>query len=142
MQDIEDLKQQGYTKLMLAILEGDQAEIEDHLKTKINLDQTTDSGLNALTIAICAGETEIARSLVDVGIDIDQKDNSGLVPLHWAVLCGNRDMVAILSERSSYSQDEYPDGRTLLEVAKTAGDDEIVQALKNSAKPSPMNSSD
>ena len=87
----------GYTVLMEAAEQGDQALVDLLLKRGANVKSTNRVGWTALHNGAMNGNTGIVGDLIAAGAEANAKENfHGTTPLHWAAASGNVEVVKLL----------------------------------------------
>jgi ankyrin repeat protein len=91
-------------------------------------------GMTELHLAAYHGELDWVQNCLRGGLDVHATDQGGYTPLHWAadmgVVDGDREeIVAALIEAGADVNARCFSGRSILTVAKAAGNEEIVRQL-------------
>ena len=132
----------GTTALILAC--GVSPELAKTLLSKgADIHALTEKGQGVFTQCIVAGmmrgneeiTPEFAEFLLSKGANIDEKNTvggyKGYTPLFWAILYGETDVVKFLAEKGADVNAKADNGKTPLSIASEAGDEKIVEILKN-----------
>ena len=93
-----------------------------------------EQGLTELHLAAYHGELDWVRNCLTGGLDIHARDNGGYTPLHWVadmgVVDGQREeIVTTLIQAGADVNAIDSSGRSVLTVARDAGNGEIVRLL-------------
>ncbi len=92
----------GYTPLLLAAKNGDDAMIETLLKGGADPNQATTNGTSPLMFAAASGNVAAVKVLLDKGADIAAKERAmGETPLMFAAANGRVDVVKLLIDRGA-----------------------------------------
>ena len=121
---------QGFTPLMRAAYQGQEAEVRRLIKRRHYVNRQTTEGTTALMAAAVKGHTEAARLLIEAGADMDIQNNSGFTALMLAL--GQEKMAAfrlLLDAGADVDRQEKERGGTALIQAVVLGNEEAVLLL-------------
>jgi len=123
----------GADALSLALI-ADSEIIVNLLLNKGAPLQKTDSGLTPLMLAGKTKHLSIVKKLIAAGGEVNDTQPDGWSPLMHAVYDKNFGVVKLLVENGADISNRNSDGDTAIDIAKSLGEKEIVDCLKNSSK--------
>ncbi len=120
MEDINFQGEHGYTALMRAAKDGEEAIVRQILTLDgLDLNITNVDGNNALWNGCFADSEPIVRMLIDAGIDIDGINDNGVTALMYTASAGKEAMTRMLLEAGADRTIANVDGFTALDLAST-----------------------
>ena len=87
--------------LLTSTASGDMKEIRRLLKTGIDINAPTASGMTVLHVAARSGQMEAVELLVENGAKVDGRDKFGKTPLHCAARLGHQEIVSLLIDNGA-----------------------------------------
>lgn len=126
----------GRTALMLSVLLGNSAAMEELLKNgALEVDQKDQDGQSALALACEKGDLEAVQLLLKKGAHPNLRGKSDWTPLHYAVSKGHFKIVQALLRGGADPFLFNQLGYNAIHVAATAGNVEILEFLLTSPAP-------
>jgi hypothetical protein len=99
-----------------AVITGDLAIIEQHIKAGTDLNQKDPmGGSSPLISASVFGKYDVAEALIKAGADINQKNNEGSTALHTSAFFCHKDIVQLLLDNNIDQSIRNTYGTTALE---------------------------
>ena len=122
----------GWTPLALAAFFGRATTIERLLERGADVNAKSRNAMGNLPIhaAAAGGRTEAVAALLAGGADVNAVDVRGWTPLALAAQNGSRAIVELCLAHGADAYSRSHDGRSALDVAQVAGNDEIVALLR------------
>ena len=120
MEDINYQGDYGYTALMRAAKDGEEAIVREILKQDgLDLNITNVDGNNALWNGCFADSEAIVKMLIDAGIAIDAVNDNGVTALMYTASAGKEAMTRMLLEAGADRSIQNVDGFSALDLAST-----------------------
>lgn len=129
--DVDIADENDMTLLMVASRLGEMAIARLLIEQGAKVDRKDISGYTALFNAVMTNNNDVAKLLCQNGADINASDNYKVTPLMWATLCRDPALVKLCLELGADMSLKDIDKRTALCRAKSLGNQEIVDLLKN-----------
>jgi len=138
LSELEELKKEGYTALMLASAMGLSVTVKKYIANGANPNDVNNNGEIALMLVGVTDESrkhktvysEIVKTLVAAGANVNAKDKSGATALFSASIDGNTEVVKALISAGADVNIKAKNEVTILMVASGwNGNREIVKAL-------------
>eukprot|EP01084_Bolivina_argentea_P189106 325321_1 len=128
----------GYTKLHMAVKEGNNKELQNLINANCDLNITDNDGETALHWAAEKGYDKISQQLINANCDVNIKDNNGWTALHYAAYdktalhYAGYDKISqqIINANCDLNITDN-DGETALHYAAVKGYYKIMQQLRN-----------
>ncbi|KAI6240960.1 hypothetical protein M3Y99_00405800 [Aphelenchoides fujianensis] len=126
------LRNQENETLLIVAARCGHAEVVNHYRNEIDVDETDNDGWTALLCAAHEGHADCVRLLLEANAAIDQWDFMGWTPLMWACYKNRLEAVKVLLEYHAHIDIVgEEDGLTPLIIAAGRGYAEIVHVLIN-----------
>ncbi|WP_257282060.1 ankyrin repeat domain-containing protein [Endozoicomonas sp. ISHI1] len=127
--NVNAVKDQDYTALMLASLNGHRAIIELLFNYGANLYAVNDDGITALHFAAGHHYVDNLKLLIEAGADINARARDGFTPLHCAAWSGNTNCMKTLIEGKADLNAALSNGAIPLHIAAMRGHTNCVKVL-------------
>jgi ankyrin repeat protein len=127
--------------LLLAIIIGQNDEVEKYLEAGVDVNETFEwgdiRGMTFLNMAAAASNSEATRMLIEAGADVNQKTSDGATALHYAIQGGKTredkviiDVVRVfLDVGANVNEQTESEGLTPLMLAADYGKTGVVKVL-------------
>jgi len=142
--DIDAINTEGCTPLHLAVRRPDNKKaIELLLQQGADVNIPDPTGRNALLVSVDSHQKEYIGLFVSNGIDINSQDNDGNVALHYPLinvlknkmyLTYSKELVKILVEEGADPHIRNKEGKSPMDMAVEAADNELIDLLKSSIR--------
>lgn len=119
----------GWTELMEATLNGDEAAVNRLLAQGADVNARDDAGTSALTLAAYEGHAAIVRLLLDSGAEVNVVGENGRTALGNAVDRGHSVIAQLLLDSGANPNAHVSEDTSVLEDASRGGLLSIVRAL-------------
>ncbi len=105
------------TPLMLAVIAGNDRDVQLLLQHGAQVSATDEYGFNALFMAISERRPDITEMLLQAGCDPNSRNEMGMPPLSWALMMSDDKSAKDLIERGADVNRLDPDGRPPIYLA-------------------------
>ncbi|GEM_PF-4748095 len=123
----------GFTPLCLAILDGDNQQIEHLIKNGADINQPSSQGTTAIAAAIYGGNLEAVKCLLESKKEIKKVYKEQKNPLHLVagrIECHAEIIKLILEKRPEYLAEKTTTGETAFDIAKRNPNSLVLRTLK------------
>jgi ankyrin repeat protein len=127
--ELEVKDDDGYTPLLLAAVNGDEAVVKQLLENGADLKSKDDDGRTSLSWAAGNGYEGVVKQLLEKGADLESKDDHGRTSLSWAARSGHEAGVKLLLQKGADLESKDNDGLTPLLCAVRLGFEAVVKQL-------------
>lgn len=132
-EDLNQLNDEGYSPLHLAIISSSTALVERLLKAGSNPNQATLEEFTPLSLAIKHFvRHEIIRLLLSYGAQVNQADSVGRTALHMASFMGKVQVVRLLLTSGGSVDAQQQDGWSPLHCATVSSSTQVIDLLLDS----------
>jgi ankyrin repeat protein len=117
------------TPLCLAVIEGQEEDVQLLLEYGANVDAQDKDGKPVLHFAVERGHEKVVKLLLEHGAKVDAQDKGGKTVLHSAGERGHEKVVMLLLEHGATVDNQDKDGKTVLHSAGESGHEKVVILL-------------
>ena len=118
------------TPLIKASASGDSLAVQKLINEGANINEPDSKGMTPMIYAASSGNIETVKTLLNKGADINARDNEmGYTPVLWALTYSYFDIAKLLIERGADIYVKSREGETLLDLALSSTQGNIVDDL-------------